>query len=174
MIRRLLLVLGALGLGASSANAQVAVSYAPATSPVLGTVVRGTSVTTFSVATSGAVTRTGGDAIRLSTAQTTTPTVSISCGLLNLSGLCALRNIRVRIQSASASQATVTRLRVGSLTGATYATSAPAEASSLTFDLNPIGLLNTATFKLGMDIQVPAGASSGVNNFNYTVSAELL
>jgi hypothetical protein len=161
---------------ASAAQAEIAVTTSPTSAPVLGTVVRGSSATTFSVATNGAVTRTSGDAIRLSNASVTTPTVSINCGLLNLPGLCALRQIRVTVQPAGTTgQATITKLRVGSLTGATYATgSAPAESSSITFDLNPIGLLGTASFKIGMDMLLPGNTTTTVNNVNYTVTATLL
>lgn len=160
---------------AGAAQAEVAVSHSPATAPILGNVVRGTSATTFSVDTSGTVTRTSGDAIRLSNASVSTPTVTITCGLLNLPNLCLLRQIRVTVQpSGTTGQVTISKLRVGSLSGATYASGAPAESSSLSFDLNPLGLLGSATFKLGMDMLVPANTTTTINDVSYTVTATIL
>jgi len=161
-------------LAAGQAQADPTVTHSPATAPTLGTTIRGSSATTFSISTAGAVSRTSGNAIRLSTSSVTTPTINISCGLLNLNSLCALRYIRVTITPVTGSGAAhITRLRVGSLTGATYRTgSAPAEGGSVTFDLNPLGLLTTASFKLGMDVQLAAGAASGNTTFDYIVTVQ--
>ena len=158
------------------ALADASVTRSPATAPTLGTTIRGTSATTFSISTAGSVTRTSGDAIRLTSGSVTTPTLSINCGLLNLSGLCALRYIRVTITPVTGSgPATISRLRVGGLSGATYRTgSAPTEAASLTFDLNPIGLLSTATLQLGMDVVLAANAASGAYSFDYIVTVQLV
>lgn len=157
------------------ANAQLQVTPSPATSPVLGTTIRGTSATTFSITTAGAVTRTSGNAIRLSSASVTTPTISIGCGFLNVSGLCAVRSVRVTIVPVTGSgPASIVKLRVGSLSGATYSGSAPAESSAITFDLQPLGLFGTATFKLGMDVQLAAGAASGAKVYEYQVTATFL
>lgn len=164
---------GLMFLAAGSAHADPTVTRSPATAPVLGTTIRGSSATTFSITTAGAVSRTSGNAIRLSSSSVTTPTITINCGLLNLNGLCALRYIRVTITPVAASPAQITRLRVGSMTGGVYRTgSAPAEASSLVFDLNPLGLFTTATFKLGMDVQLAAGAASGLQTFDYMITVQ--
>lgn len=164
---------GLMFFSAGQAQADPTVTRSPATAPALGTVIRG-SATTFSVSTAGAVTRTSGTAIRLSSSTVTTPTITINCGLLNLSGLCALRYIRVTITPVNGSgPATITRLRVGSMTGGTYRSgSAPAEGASIVFDLNPLGLLTTATFKLGMDVQLAAGATTGNTTFDYHVTVQ--
>lgn len=164
---------GLMFFSTGQARADPTVTRSPATAPALGTVIRGTA-TTFSVSTAGAVTRTTGTAIRLSSSTVTTPTITINCGLLNLSGLCALRYIRVTITPVNGSgPATITRLRVGSMTGGTYRSgSAPAEGASLVFDLNPLGLLSTATFKLGMDVQLAAGATTGNTTFDYHVTVQ--
>lgn len=158
------------------AFADASVTRSPATAPTLGTTIRGTSATTFSISTAGVVTRTSGNAIRLSSGSVTTPTLSINCGLLNLSGLCAIRYIRVSITPVTGSgPASIARLRVGSLSGASYRTgSPPADASSLTFDLNPIGLLSTATLRLGMDVVLAANAASGSYAFDYIVTVQLV
>lgn len=164
---------GLLMVSAGQVSADPTVTRSPATAPTLGTTIRGSSASTFSITAAGAVTRTSGNAIRLTTSSVTTPTITINCGLLNLSSLCALRYIRVTISPVSGTgPATITRFRVASLTGGTYRTSAPAEASTLTFDINPLGLATTATFKLGMDVQLAANAASGNQTFDYLVTVQ--
>ncbi len=169
-----LIVLGMMSL-ATHAHAQM-ISYSPASGPVLGRTVRGSSATTFSISTSGAVTRASGDAIRLSSASVTAPTVNFNCGLLNLSQLCLTRPVRVTIAPAGGSgQASITRFRISNLSGTTYRSgSAPPEASVLVFELNPLGLVGTVSFKLGMDVLLVAGAASGNGTYSYTVSVEFV
>lgn len=165
---------GLILVAAGQAQADPTVTRSPAVAPTLGTTIRGSSATTFSISAAGAVSRISGDAIRLTTSSVTTPTITINCGLLNLNSLCALRYIRVTITPVAGSDpATITRLRVASMTGGTYRTgSAPAEGVTLVFDLNPLGLLTTATFKLGMDVQLAAGAATGNTTFDYFVSVQ--
>ena len=173
----LLLAVLAFATSASSvAAADLQITQSPATAPILGRTVRGTAVTTFSVSTAGAVTRKSGDAIRLSGSSVTPPTVTIGCGLLNLSGLCALRYVRVTITPVTGvSPARITRLRIGPLSGgASYRTTAPSEGGSLTFDLNPLGLLSTATFSLGMDVELGANAASGAYTYDYIVTVQFV
>ncbi|MFJ6025079.1 hypothetical protein ACIQC9_10855 [Brevundimonas sp. NPDC092305] len=169
-------VLLAVTAAPGAARAQLQVSRSPATAPTLGTTIRGSSATTFSISTAGAVTRVSGNAIRLSNAGVTTPTVTVSCGLLNISGLCALRHVRITITPVTgAGPASITRFRMGTLSGASYRSgSAPADASSISFDLQPLGLFGTATFHLGMDVLMAANASSGVYGFDYLVTAEFV
>ncbi|WP_292037332.1 MULTISPECIES: hypothetical protein [unclassified Brevundimonas] len=157
------------------AHAQATVTRSPASAPTLGVTIRGTTPTTFSISSTGAVTRTSGNAIRLTSGSVTTPTLSINCGLLNLSGLCALRYVRITITPVGSSSATITRFRMGTLNGATYRSgSAPAEGATLTFDINPLGLLSTATFQLGMDVTLAANAPSGTYGFDYVVTVQLV
>jgi len=159
----------------TSAAAQLQVSNSPSGAPNLGTMVRGSSATTFTVSNGGSVTRTSGDGIRITGGSATAPTITISCGLLNLSSLCALRQIRVTVQPATNANTQITRFTVGSLTGnMIYAGAAPAPASSVTFDLKPLGLLGTGTFTLGMDVFTAAGLASGTYNFGYTVTATFI
>ena len=156
------------------AQAQVSVSRSPTgTNPALGRVVRGSSATTFSISTTGAVTKTG-NAIRMTSTGVTGTTVTINCGLLNLA--CAGRTLRVTIQATGSSgSATLTKFRVGSLSGTTYVSgSAPAEASSLSFDLNGIGLLGSCSFALGMDVLVPVGATTGNGTYTYNITVHAL
>ncbi|RZI99465.1 MAG: hypothetical protein EON90_11400 [Brevundimonas sp.] len=172
-MRRLVFALASLVvLGfAGTASAQVTIGRSPATAPVLGTTVRGSTTSVFSISSTGAVTRLSGTAIRLSSTAVTVPTISIYCNLSN----CITRRMRVTIIPAGQSaDAGIVNFRVSNLTGATWYTGAPADGSSITFDLNPIGLLGTATFKLGMDVQLAAGSALGVETFNYTVTAQLL
>lgn len=165
---RLVVTLGAFAL-ALPAFAQVAVSRTPATAPVLGTVVRGSAATTFTISTAGVVARASGNAIRLSSASVTPPTVTVSCGVgIN----CTTRDIRVTITATGASDdASITLFRIGTLTGGTYRTSAPADGASLTFDLRPLGASRSASFPLGMNILLAAASDSGTDTFTYTVTA---
>ena len=173
MTRILLLSgLAAIFLIATPAAAQISMSRSPATSPVIGTVVRGNAATTFSVSTAGVVTRVSGDAIRLSSASITQPTVTLTCGT---NSNCQNRDVRVTVTASGASGAgSITRFRVGSLTGATYRTAAPADAASLAFDLMPLGSRGSATFTLGMDVLLAAAANSGTDTFTFTVTATFL
>lgn len=169
-----LTVLMAVAVEPTPASAQVSVSRSPtATNPVLGRVVRGSTASTFSISTAGVVTRTG-DAVRLTSGGVTGTTITISCGVLNLA--CAGRTLRVTITATGASgSATLSKFRVGSLSGTTYSTgSAPAEASSLTFNLAGIGLFSSCSFALGMDVLVPAGATPGSDTYTYSITVNAL
>lgn len=156
------------------ASAQVAVNLSPTgTNPVLGRVVRGSTASTFSISTTGVVTSSG-DAIRMTSAGAGGTTATISCGLLNLA--CVGRTLRVTIYASGASgSATLTKFRVGSLSGNTYVGgAAPAEASTLTFDLNGLGLLGWCTFAIGMDVLVPVSGVTGPGTYTYTVTVNAL
>lgn len=174
-MKRVLFALTVLALtlsGAGSALAQIAISNTPATSPALGVVVRGSSTTTFSISTGGIVSRTSGNAIRLSTASVTPPTVTITCGT---NSNCRNRDVRITVTASGAlGSGSLSLFRVGTLTGASYRTSAPTEAASLTFDLRPLGSSGSASFPLGMDVLLAAGANSGAATFTYTVTATFL
>lgn len=171
-MNRLLLASVTLLFGVFSAAptlAQISVSRSPTTSPVIGSVVRGSAATTFSVSTGGVVTRTSGNAIRVSGASVTPPTVTITCGV---SFACYGSDVRVVVTASGASDdGSISRFRIGALTGATYRTTAPADGASLTFDLRPLGVGRSASFPLGMDVLLAAGADSGTDTFNYTVTA---
>ncbi|WP_122464521.1 MULTISPECIES: hypothetical protein [Brevundimonas] len=175
IIAALVAGLALLSVASASAAQAPTVSRSPATSPQLGRVIAGATTTTFSISTAGAVTRTSGDAIRLTNTSVTAPTVTISCGLLNLNSVCALRNIRVTVTATGATGETrIVRLRAGTLTGSTYRAGGVREGTTLTFDINPIGILGSASFPLGMDVQVDAGAQPGADSFTYTVTAQFL
>ncbi|ATQ43878.1 hypothetical protein [Caulobacter mirabilis] len=177
MIRVLLPLLLAAGLALAPGAALAQIQVTPATAPVLGTTIRGSSVTVFSISTTGVVTRLSGNGIRMSSASVTVPTISFNCGLLNLSGLCALRQLRVTIiPLAGSGPASIVKLRVGGLTGTTYVGgSPPPEGTSVTFDVNALGLLSTASFQLGMDVQLAANATpTGLQSFAYQVTVTML
>lgn len=172
LIALIMLVLGSL---ATRAEAQM-VTFAPASGPTLGATLRGSSATTFSIGTSGVVTRTSGNAIRLSNATVTAPTVYFNCGLLNLSHLCLARPVRVTIAPAPGSgPASITRFRMSNMSGTSYRLgSTPGEAEVLVFELEPLGLLRTVSFRLGMDVQLAGGSASGDWAYAYTVSVEFI
>lgn len=160
---------------ATRAEAQM-ITYSPASGPALGRTVRGSSATTFTISTAGVVSRASGDAIRMSNTSVSAPTVNFSCGFLNLSQLCLTRTARVTIAPAGGTgPASITRFRISNLSGTTYRSgSAPAEAGVLVFDLNPLGLFGTVSFKLGMDVLLAAGAATGTATYSYTVSVEFV
>ncbi|GAA0646368.1 hypothetical protein [Brevundimonas lenta] len=162
-------------LAPAVAHAQIAVSRTAGLAPVLGVTIRGASATTFSVSTSGAVTRTSGDAIRLTTGSVRAPTISVSCGAKPNTDDCRNSHIRIYIVATSNSgPASITRFRVSSITNGSFDTgSPPAEGSILAFDINPLGT-KTATFNLGMDVRIVAGATPGPDTFDYYVVAQVL
>ena len=178
MTLRLLVIaalLWALTALAAPAHAQIAVTYSPAGSPALGRLVRDSSASTFTVSTSGAVTRTSGTAIRLSSASVTPPTVNISCGFLNLDNLCALRQVRVTITAVPNANAKITGFHISNLLGnLLWAGTTPVSGPSMTFVLKPLGLLGTGTFTLGMDVWISGGLASGQYNFDYVVTAAFI
>lgn len=156
---------------ASPAAAQLATSRSAIEAPVLGTTIRGTATTVFSISPSGAVTRTSGNAIRLSTASVRTPTITVQCGL---DWLCGYRYLRVRITPVSGSgPARITRLRMSNLDGGRFYGSNPLEGSVLDFILLPLSR-SSASFELGMDVTLSAGAPSGDHDFGYTVTVQPL
>jgi hypothetical protein len=157
------------------AHAQIAVNYSPATSPVLGRITRDSGASTFTVSTSGAVSKTSGAAIRLSSASVTPPTVTISCGFLNLDNFCALRQVRVTVTAVPNANAKITGFHISGLLGnLLWAGTAPPSGPSMTFDLKPLGLLGTGTFTLGMDVWISGGLASGQYTFDYVVTATFI
>lgn len=159
---------------AAPAAAQLAVSRSPANAPVLGTTIRGSSPTVFSITPGGGVTRASGNAIRLSTASVRTPTITIHCGVNRMESFCAFRYIRVRITPASGSgTARISRLRVGALQGGRFYGGSPSEGATMDFILSPLGF-GAASFELGMDVSLTGGAPSGEHDFDYVVTVQLL
>lgn len=159
---------------AGAAQAQLAVSRSPATAPALGSTIRGSSATTFQITSDGVVTRASGNAIRISSASVTTPTITMTCN--SFASACYQRYVRVTITPVTGSgPAEISRLRVGSLSGTSYRSgSAPTEAASLQFDLNPLGWYGSATFKLGMNVLLAANAASGLDTYDYLVTIQFV
>jgi hypothetical protein len=121
MIRMLLAVMAfMLGLSwAGSAAAQLTVQRSPTSiNPALGQVIRGTAATTFSIDTDGTVSRTSGNAIRLSSAPTTPITITVIC---QLDVLCNVRHVRVTVTiTGSTGIADISNLRISSPYGLLY------------------------------------------------------
>lgn len=169
-----MLSLGIVLMSATPASAQLTVSRTPAGAPDLGRMIAGSATTTLAISPQGEVMRTAGDAIRLNGGSVTVPTISISCAQADKADMCARRLLQVTIQPLGGSgRAAITMLRVAELTGATFRDGTPPAAPAMTFVLNPIGS-GTATFKLGMDVRLPARAASGATVFDYSVTAVLL
>lgn len=170
MTRTLLLAL-AVALAAGAARAQIAVSTSPAANaPALGRVVAGTTATVFLIDPStGAVTRVaGGDAVRVNGGSTTSPTVTIQCGL---SLRCAYNDVRVQVSAAGSSgRSSIVAFRVSDLSGTTFNSgSPPAEAAALDFQLNPVGFGRSISFRLGLRVLAPASGAYGPETFTYVV-----
>lgn len=168
-----LLAAAALAVTPGIAFAQLAVTRSPSTAPILGDTIRGTAVTTFSVSTSGAVTRTSGNAIRITTGSVRAPTITVGCGNSNANN-CRSRDIRITILAIpNSGPAAITRFRVGPLTnGGRFDGSAPGEASIIQFDIRSLGN-KTTSFDLGMDVRLNANAATGEHDYDYLVVAEL-
>ncbi len=163
-----------LGLAATPAAAEVTVTLPAATTPALGEIVAGTMPTVFRIGMDGSVTRISGDAVRLSAAPVTPPTMRLTCGLLNLASLCLVRNIRITMApQASGTIASLTMFHIGSVAGTTFSGGAPADASTMNFQLNPMGLGNVVVIQFGMDITVAAG-QRGATVTRYTVNADFV
>lgn len=157
---------------ASPAAAQISIGNSPASAPALGRVARGTTATVFVINPStGAVTRVSGNAARVTTGTVTSPTITVTCGI---GGNCKSRNIRVRVTAGASSDATIVSFAVSNLTGSTYVTgSPPNEAASLDFQITTPGGNASATFKLGLRVQVAASAA-GLYNLPWTVVVDIL
>jgi hypothetical protein len=163
-----------LSLAATPAAAEVTVTLPVATTPALGEIVAGTMPTVFRIGVDGSVTRISGDAVRLSNAPVTPPTMRLTCGLLNLANLCLVRNIRITMApQASGTIASLTLFHIGAVAGTTFNGGAPADASTMNFQLNPMGLGNVVTIQFGMDITVAAG-QRGATVTRYTVNADFV
>lgn len=151
-------------------DSDITVTRSSGTAPQLGTVIRGSSASTYSISVSGLVARILGNAIRLSNASVAAPTITLDCGWTYD---CAYRSIRVTIVPAGGSgSATIVKLRRGSVSGYGTSVGSVSEGRTLTFDLPPVGPLRQVSFPIGMDVQLAAGAGAGVHTFSYTVTAE--
>lgn len=150
--------------------ADITVTRSVASAPVLGRVVRGSAATTYSISTSGLVTRTAGNAIRLSNAAVTVPVITISC---SRSHDCSYRSIRIIIApSGKWGDAEIVKLRRGTVSGLASSVSPVSEGSILVFDLPALGSSRQASFPIGMDVRLDANADGGVHLFSYTVVAD--
>lgn len=171
-----LLAAALVALAGAPAAAQIAVSDSPASNAsAIGRVVSGTTASVFTVnATTGAVTRVSGTAVRLTSGAATSPTITITCGDSNA---CQNRDVRVRVAAAAPTggRASIASFTVAGLTGTTYNSgSAPAEAAALDFQLNPIGRNDSVSFRLGLRVNVPATGNTGLTTLNWTVTVNQL
>lgn len=161
-------------LAAPPAAAEVTVTLPAPTTPALAEIVAGTLPTVFRIGVDGSVTRISGDAVRLSNAPVTPPTMRLTCGLLNLASLCLVRNIRITMApQVSGTLAAVTMFRVGAVSGTTFSGGPPAAASTMNFQLNPMGLGNVVVIQFGMDITVAPG-QRGATVTRYSVTADFV
>ncbi|SFI99551.1 hypothetical protein SAMN03159338_0515 [Sphingomonas sp. NFR04] len=160
-------------LAAVPAAGEVTVNLPAPTTPALGEIVAGTVPTVFRIGVDGSVTRISGDAVRLSNAPVTPPTMRLTCGLLNLANLCVVRNIRITMTpQSSGTVASVTMFHIGAISGTSFVGGAPADASTMNFQLTPMGL-GVVTIQFGVDITVAPG-QRGATVTRYTVNADFV
>jgi hypothetical protein len=167
----LLLAIG--GVPALLAGAQVALTtdVVPATdAPGLGRVVRGTSASVFTInASTGAVTRTSGNAARITSSTPVTPTVTIRCTNAGTNCTAGGRRYTVTVQAGSAAGAgaSVTNLTITTPSGATVVGGPTYASGTLTFVVSGF---STLSIRIGMSLQVPASGSTGVGTVPFTVN----
>jgi hypothetical protein len=160
----------ALACGTAAAQT-LSVSVSPAgDAPALGRIVRGVQPSVFSIsASTGTVTRTSGDAVRIASSVTTTPTVTIRC--TGTGSLCSgnARRFTITLQSVTGigPGVTVTNLQVTSPTGATVFGGPTYSNGSLVLVVGPF---STLQFRVGMSVQVPAGGTTGNATLPFTVN----
>lgn len=158
---------------AAPAHAQLALStdvVPAADAPALGRVVRGTSTSVFTInASTGAVTRTSGNAVRITTATPVTPTVTIRCTSLGTNCGSGSRRYTVTVQAATSAGpgVSVTNLTISTPSGATVISGPTYSSGTLTF---VVGGFSTLSFKIGMSLQLPASGSTGVGTVPLTVN----
>lgn len=136
---------------------------APANTPDIGKIVYGSSgATTFTVSTAGAVTQSGGNAIRLTSGGATLPTITITCGD---DSNCNSKDINVTVTASTANpRIKVAQFTMTNLSGTTVQSGGTTTGASLSFRLNKVSKNSTITFKLAMQIQVQPGAASGTGD----------
>ncbi len=161
---------------ATAAAAQISLSISPSSgAPAIGRVADATTDTVFLVnASTGAVSRVSGNAVRLVSTATTSPTIRITCGAATS---CNTSDVRVRVTAGAAvgGRASIASFSVANLTDTTYNSgAAPAEAAALDFQLNPIGANDSDTFKLGLRIRAPTTGATGTSTLPFTVTVTLL
>lgn len=173
-VARTLLALS-LSLCAASAHAAAAngvnVSITPSVqSPNLGKIATGTTPTVFHVdASTGAVSRVSGNAIRLATGPVTPPLVTLVCQ----NSACGTGTITVTVMPGlmtTGRLVSIASFSVSGLTGATIV-SPPTGTAPMTFTISPVGLNGTASFRLGLDSRVSPNGSTGNSTWSYTVQA---
>jgi hypothetical protein len=136
--------------------------------PALGKVAAGTAASTFTVnGSTGAVALASGNAVRFNSPGTiSTPTVSVTCN-----GNVAARTVTVTVTSTGSGRANITNFTrtntggIGTFGGAT--TGSPL---IFTIQFPSGGGANTATFKLGMTVQIATTGTTGVRSLPYTVA----
>lgn len=169
----------ALSQGALAAqNLAVGISVSPASSaPAIGRFVRGSQSSAFTVAAAtGSVTLASGNAVRLTSGSVTTPTVTLTCTSGSGSGQSCTSSgrtftITVTIGTASPSTSanlSLTTASVASLSGASMLTGPTVNGNTLTFTIGPFSG-STATFKLGVTLNISPTAASANVSMPFTV-----
>ena len=159
-----------IGLG-SAAQAADSVVIDNATVPAMGKVATGSATSTFTVdGSTGAVARFSGDAVRVNSPGTVvTPTVTVTCA--PCSGNAASRTMTVTVTSTGSGRATLTSFtRTNMSSGVTFGGAVTGSPLIFTILFPSGGGTNTASFKLGMTVQVANSGATGVRSLPYQIS----
>lgn len=171
----LLAAVAVLAAGPAAAQTVTAAVSPNSNAPALGTVVRGTSASTFVVAAgTGTITSTG-NAIRLTGGAVTSPQITIVCKS-NCAGNAASRTVTVTITAgvAAPNVASITNFTRSAVSGTGLNVSSTTSGSPLTFTITfpTMGSGDkSATFNLGLTISVPSSGATGSAGIPFTVQA---
>ena len=141
------------------------------TVPAMVKVAEGSATSTFTVdGSTGAVVRASGDAVRVNSPGTvSTPTITVTCSPCN--GNTASRTMTVTVTSTGSGRATITSFtRTNMSSGVTFGSATTGSPLVFTI-LFPSGSgTNTASFKLGMTVQVANTGATGLRSLPYQIS----
>lgn len=168
ILRMLTTALVVFGSAAHADNVAIDTSTAPA----MGKVVPGSATSTFTVdGSTGSVALATGNAVRFNSPGTiSTPTVTVTCAS-PCNGNAANRTMTVTVTSTGSGRATITSFtRTNMSSGVTFNGNTTGSPLSFTI-LFPMGSgANTASFKLGMTVQVATSGATGLRSLPYQIS----
>jgi hypothetical protein len=168
ILRTLSMVLIGFGTVAQAADSIAIDNF---TVPAMGKVAAGSVTSTFTVdGSTGTVARASGDAVRVNAPGTvSTPTITVSCAPCN--GNAASRLMTVTVTSTGSGRATLTSFtRTNMSSGVTFGGAATGSPLVFTIQFPGGSGTSTASFKLGMTVQVANTGATGVRSLPYQIS----
>jgi hypothetical protein len=168
ILRTLSMVLVGFGTGAQAADS---IAIDNSTVPAMGKVAAGSVTSTFTVdGSTGAVVRATGNAVRVNSPGTvSTPTITVTCA--PCTGNAASRTMTVTVTSTGSGRATITSFtRTNMSSGVTFGSATTGSPLVFTIQFPGGSGPNTASFKLGMTVQVANTGATGVRSLPYQIS----